>query len=67
MENTNEVALKLTQKELIILHTALCLHRGKVGDLISQLAGLELPTDEARLLSNQLGDLSHRMCELMTD
>ena len=30
MENTNEVTLKLTQKELVILHTALCQHRGKV-------------------------------------
>lgn len=67
MENTNEVSLKLTQKELLILHTALCQHRGKVGDVISQLAGMDLPTDEARALSNQLGDLSHRMCELMTD
>lgn len=35
MENTNEVTLKLTQKELVILHTALCQHRGKVGELIS--------------------------------
>ena len=50
MENTNEVTLKLSQKELVILHTALCQHRGKVNELISQL-----------------GDLSHRMCDLMTD
>ena len=42
MENTNEVTLKLTQKELVILHTALCQHRGKVGELISQLAGMGL-------------------------
>ena len=67
MENTNEVTLKLTQKELVILHTALCQHRGKVGELISQLTGMGLATDEARALSNQLGDLSHRMCDLMTD
>ena len=67
MENTNEVTLKLTQTELVILHTALCQHRGKVGELINQLAGMGLATDEARALSNQLGDLSHRMCDLMTD
>ena len=67
MENTNEVTLKLTQNELVILHTALCQQRGKVGELISQLAGMGLATDEARTLSNQLGDLSHRMCDLMTD
>ena len=67
MENTNEVTLKLTQKELVILHTALCQHRGKVGELISQLAGMGLATDEVRAFSNQLGDLSHRMCDLMTD
>lgn len=67
MENINEVTIKLTQKELVILHTALCQHRGKVGDLISQLAGMGLATDEAGELSNQLGNLSNRMCDLMTD
>ena len=67
MENTNEATLKLSQKELVILHTALCHHRGKVGDLISQLAGMGLATDEARELWNLLGSLSTRMCNLMTD
>ena len=67
MENTNEVTLKLTQKELVILHTGLCYQRGKVNDLISQLAGMGLATDEARELSNLLGSLSTRMCDLMND
>lgn len=67
MENTAEVTFKLTQKELVILHTALCDHRGKVGNLISQLAGMGLANDEARALSNQLADLSRRMCDLMTE
>lgn len=67
MENTNEVTLKLTQKELVILHTSLCYQCGKVNDLISQLAGMGLATDEARELSNLLGSLSTRMCDLMTD
>lgn len=67
MENTTEVTLRLSQKELVILHTALCQHRGKVNELISQLAGVGLATDEARALSNQLGDLSRRMCDLMNE
>ncbi len=67
MENNAEVTFKLTQKELVILHTALCDHRGKVGNLISQLAGMGLANDEARALSNQLADLSRRMCDLMTE
>lgn len=67
MENTNEVTLKLTQKELLLLHTALCQHRGKVGDLIYQMAGMDLDAGEAMTLWNQLGELSNRMCALMTD
>lgn len=67
MENTNEVTLRLSQKELVILHTALCRHRGKVNELISQLDGMGLATDEAQALSNLLGSLSHRMCDLMTE
>lgn len=67
MENPNEVTLKLTQKELLLLHTALCQHRGKVGDLICQMAGMDLDDGEAMTLWNQLGELSNRMCALMTD
>lgn len=67
MENTNEVTLKLTQKELLLLHTALCQHRGKVGDLICQMAGMDLDAGEAMALWNQLGDLSNLMCALMND
>ena len=59
------VTLALTQEELLILHTALCQQRGKVGDLITQLAGMDLATDEAQALSNRLGDLSSRICQLM--
>ena len=59
------VTLALTQEELLILHTALCQQRGKVGDLITQLAGMDLATDEAQTLSNRLGDLSSRICQLM--
>lgn len=67
MKITNEVNLKLTQTELLLLHTALCQHRGKVGDLICQMAGMDLDAGEAMALWNQQGDLSQRMCALMTD
>ena len=67
MQNTHEVELKLTQKELVILHTALCDYRGKLGNLIGQLGAMGLSTEEAEELSNQLGGLSTRMCDLMTE
>ena len=67
MQNTHEVELKLTQKELVILHTALCDYRGKLGNLIGQLGAMGLATEDAEALSNQLGVLSRRMCDLMTE
>ena len=48
MENTNEVTLKLSQKELVILHTALCQHRGKVNELISWLEWVWQPMKQER-------------------
>lgn len=67
MPNTHEVNLKLTQKELTLLHIALCDYRGKVGNLIGQMAGMGLATDEAEALSNQIGGLSRRMCDLIVE
>ena len=67
MSNTHEVELKLTQKELLILHSALCDYRGKLGNLIGQLGTMGLATEDAEALSNQLGVLSRRMCDLMTE
>lgn len=66
MKNTN-ISLSLNQKELQILHTALCNHAVKVRGLIDQLSETGLPTLEAQQLSNQLRDLSDRMCGLMTE
>jgi len=67
MENTNEVTLKLNQKELRVLHAALCNRRGQVGELLGKLTEMELATDETEELWNLLGNLSTRMCNLMTD
>jgi len=67
MENTNEVTLKLNQKELRVLHAALCNRRGQVGELLGKLTELELATDDVDELWNLLGNLSTRMCDLMTD
>lgn len=67
MKRTSEVSLKLTQTELELLHTALSDYRGKLGNLILQMASMNLDTDEAQTLSNQLGNLSRRMCDLMTE
>ena len=67
MNNNHEIAFKLTQKELAIVHSAICNYRGQVGKLIGELAGMDLATDEARELSNLLGNLSSRMCDLLDD
>ncbi len=67
MNSTPEVSLTLSQKELALLHSALCDYRGKLGNLIGQMASMQLETDEAQALSNLLGDLSRRMCDLMVD
>lgn len=67
MPNTHEVELKLTQKELLILHNALLEYKYKLGDLIDQLGGMWLSTDEAQELSNQMRRLSDRMCDLMVE
>jgi len=67
MQSTHDVELKLTQKELLILHTALCDYRGKLGSLMGQMGYMGLATEEAQTLWNQLGDLSSKMCDLMTE
>ena len=67
MPNTHEIELKLTQEELTLLHITVCDYRGKIGNLIGQLSAVGLATDEAELLSNRLGSLSRRMCDLLTD
>ncbi len=63
MEKNTTVTLTLTQEELMILHTALCEYRGKLGNLISQLAGFDLPTTDAQALANRLAELSRRIGE----
>ena len=67
MDNKNNVELTLTQKELAILHSALIDYRCKLGNLIGQVAGMGLDTEEATQLSNQLRDLSDRICDLLTE
>lgn len=62
MERNTTVTLILTQEELQILHTALCEHRVKLGNMISQLTSFELLTDDAQALGNRLAELSRRMC-----
>ncbi len=63
MERNTTVTLTLTQEELQILHTALCEHRGMLGNMINQLTSFDLPTDDAQALANRLAELSRRMCE----
>ena len=67
MEHTQEVALRLTQEELLLTHSALCDYRSKLGNLMSQMAGLGLSTEEAQMLSNRLGELTAQMCTLTDD
>ncbi len=67
MENRHEVTLNLSQDELTILHSALCDYRGKLGNLMGQMGCMGLATDEAQDLSNRLGKLSKKMCDLMVD
>lgn len=67
MPNTHEIELKFTRDELKLLHIAVCDYRGKIGNLIGQLSAVGLATDEAEALSNRLGSLSGRMCDLLND
>ena len=55
MEHTEEVALRLTQEELLLTHSALCDYRAS------------LSTEEAQTLSNQLGAIAARVRSLMND
>ena len=59
--------LPLTQQELNLLHSALLNQLAHLRDLTPQLEALGLPTGDARTLTNQLTDLSGRMCDLMTE
>ena len=67
MEHTEEVALRLTQGELLLTHSALCDYRARLGNLMSQMAGMGLSTAEAQMLSNQLGAIAARLRNLMND
>lgn len=67
MSKKDDVNIVLTQEELIILHEALCEHRGKVSEIIYKMQGMGLATDEAQALWDHMGDLSTRMCKLMTE
>lgn len=67
MEHTEEFALRLTQEELLLTHSALCEYRAKLGNLIGQMAGMDLSTAEAQMLSNQLGAIAARLRNLMND
>ena len=67
MENTRKITLSLTREELNLLHSALCDYRGKLGNLMGQMSCMELATEEAQALWNQLGDLSSKMCDLTAD
>ena len=51
MEHNNTVSLQFTQEDLVIVHRALCDYRSKLGNLMSQMAGLGLSTEEAQMLS----------------
>ena len=55
----------LKREELLLLHTALCQQRAKLGNTISELASFDLPTDDAQALANRLAGLSRRMCEAL--
>ncbi len=50
-----------------LLHSALCDYRGKLGNLMGQMGCMGLETEEAQDLSNRLGKLSKKMCDLMVD
>ena len=67
MEHTEEVALRLTQGELLLTHSALCDYRARLGNLMGQMAGMGLSTTEAQMLSNQLGAIAARLRNLMND
>lgn len=67
MENTRKITLSLTREEMNLLHSALCDYRGKLGNLMGQMSCMELATEEALALWNQLGDLSSKMCDLTAD
>ncbi len=67
MENTREITLSLTREEMNLLHSALCDYRGKLGNLMGQMGCMGLETEEAQDLSNRLGKLSKKMCDLMVD
>ena len=59
------LTLTLKREELLLLHTALCEQRAKLGNTISELASFDLPTDDAQALANRLAGLSRRMCEAL--
>ena len=67
MEHTEEVALRLTQGELLLTHSALCDYRARLGNLMGQMAGMGLSTAEAQMLSNQLGAIAAQLRNLMND
>lgn len=67
MSKKDEVNLALTQEELLILHDALCERRYKVSEVICTMKEMGLATDEAQALWGHMGDLSTRMCKLMTE
>lgn len=58
---TNEITLTLTQEELVLLHSALCCYRGKVGTLLSSMNEFGLDDSEAMSLWNRIGSLSSRL------
>ena len=67
MEHTEEVALRLTQDELLLTHGALCDCRTRLGNLMGQMAGMGLSTEEGQTLSNRLGAIAARLRSLMND
>lgn len=67
MGKNGTITLEVTPKELELLHTGVCKQRTDVGNLINQLAGLDLPTEEARVLLKRLGTLSQKLCDAATE
>ena len=67
MEHTQEVALRLTQEELLLTHSALCDYRARLGNMMGQMAGMGLSTAEAQTLSNRLGAIAARLRSLTND
>lgn len=67
MEKNGTITLEVTPKELELLHAGVYKQRAEVGNLINQLAGLDLPSEEARTLLKRLGTLSQKLCDAATE